>query len=150
MKREKFLVIGMGFFGQSVAKALSEDGGEVVVIDESAILVDQVKDDVALAVEGDATDVKVLAQLGAANMDAAIVCIGEQFESAVLATANLLDEKDRACVSSLGVQSPLAERAYWPPGETVIAGMIIFAQIYEEEDKKYLRIIARRWNMTPG
>jgi len=91
MYRQKFLVIGMGVLGHSVAKTLSEEGGEVIALDKSPVIVDQIKDQVALAVEGDATDHKVLEQLGAPDVDAAVVCIGEEFESAVLATANLLD-----------------------------------------------------------
>jgi len=91
MKREKFLVIGLGSFGRSVAKELASDGGEVVAVDESPLHIDRIKDKVAAAVEGDATDIKVLEQLGAADFDAAVVCIGEHFEAAVLSTANLLD-----------------------------------------------------------
>lgn len=85
------MVIGMGVLGNSVARTLAEEGGEVIALDKSPVIVDQIKDQVALAVEGDATDPKVLEQLGAADVDAAVVCIGEEFESAVLATANLLD-----------------------------------------------------------
>lgn len=91
MKRHRFLVVGLGTLGQSVARALADDGAEVIALDTSPILVNQIKDTVAVAVEGNATDSRVLEQLGVADIDAAIVCIGEHFEANVLAVAHLLD-----------------------------------------------------------
>jgi len=91
MRRDRFLVVGLGVLGQSVAKALTEDGADVIAVDESPFLVNQIKEHVSMAVEGNATDAKMLEQLGLLDIDAAVVCIGEHFESAVLATAHLLD-----------------------------------------------------------
>jgi len=111
MKRHKFLVIGLGVLGRAVALTLTDEGAEVIALDKSPILVDQIKDNVAVAVEGDAADPKVLEQLGAKDVDAAVVCVGEEFESAVLATANLLD---------LGVKH-VATRANSKQAETILS-----------------------------
>ncbi|MBN20899.1 MAG: potassium uptake system protein [Bdellovibrionaceae bacterium] len=91
MARKQFLIIGMGILGQSVAKTLSSEGAEVIAVDQSPLLVDQVKDFVEVAVQVDATDKKALEQLGVNKVDAAIVCIGEDFNSAILTVANLID-----------------------------------------------------------
>lgn len=91
MKRKRFLVVGLGILGESVARTLSKDGAEVIAIDSSPKLVDQIKDAVEVAAQCDVTDRTALEQLGIKEVDGAVVCIGENFESAVLATANLLD-----------------------------------------------------------
>lgn len=92
MKRKRILVIGLGMLGYSVAKSLHEEGAEVIALDNDPNHVEAIKDLVAVAVHGDATQPRLLEQLGVPKeIDAAIVCIGEHFESAVLATANLVD-----------------------------------------------------------
>jgi len=91
MARKRFLVIGLGALGHSVAINLQELGNEVIAIDNDEENIDAVKDLVSVAVLGDATDKKMLEQIGAASVDVAAVCIGEHFEANVLATANLLD-----------------------------------------------------------
>ncbi len=91
MKRKKILVIGLGVLGDSVAKNLTLDGAEVIVLDQDSILIDRIKDHVSIAMHGDSTDRKALEQLGAKDIDAAVICIGTQFEAAVLTAAHLLD-----------------------------------------------------------
>ena len=90
-KERKILVIGLGVLGDTVARTLAEDGAEVIALDKSPILIDRIKDHVNHAVEGDSTDRKVLEQIGAADLDAAVICIGEEFEGAVLTAAHLID-----------------------------------------------------------
>ncbi len=90
---KRFLVIGLGILGESVAKTLASEGAEVIALDSNPVYIDRIKDRVALAVTGDSTDPKLLDQLGAASVDGAIVCIGENFAGAVLTTAHLLDLK---------------------------------------------------------
>lgn len=91
MKNRRFLVVGLGILGCAIAESLSKAGAEVIVVDNSDSLVEQLRDKVSVAVIGDATDRKVLEQVGADQVDGAIVCIGEHFEAAILATAHLLD-----------------------------------------------------------
>ncbi len=93
MARKRFLVIGLGSLGQAVAQELAEDGAEVIAVDRTQALVDDIKERVEVAIRGDATDSKMLDQIGVDKVDAAIVCIGERFEASVLITANLKDMK---------------------------------------------------------
>lgn len=91
MSSKRFLVVGLGVLGNSVAHALADSGAEVIALDVNPLWVERLKDVVTLAVQADATDRRALEQLGVTEVDAAIMCIGEGFEAAVLATANLLD-----------------------------------------------------------
>lgn len=93
MKKKRFLVIGLGILGESVAKTLSQEGAEVIAVDSNLNFVNAIKDHVSVAIHGDTTDPKLFDQLGARNVDAAIVCIGENFAGAILTTAHLLDIK---------------------------------------------------------
>jgi trk system potassium uptake protein TrkA len=86
---KRFMVIGLGRFGRRLAQALTEAGHEVIAIDKRDELVERVRDEVALAVCLDATDPEALKAQGADDLDAATVCIGEDFESNALATATL-------------------------------------------------------------
>jgi trk system potassium uptake protein TrkA len=86
---QRFAVIGLGRFGQYLARALTEAGAEVIGIDRSTRAVEQARDDVAVAVKMNATDRTALAAQAVGEVDAAIVGIGEDFESAVLTVATL-------------------------------------------------------------
>ena len=86
---KSYVVIGLGRFGSMAAKKLCELGGEVLVIDRSSDLVQQISDDVTQAVVGDARDKDVLRALGVADFDCGIVAIGNNLGDAVMATLNL-------------------------------------------------------------
>ena len=84
-----YIVIGMGRFGAEVARRLSALGCEVLAIDSSSELIQQISNDVTQAVVGDARDKEVLKALGAKDFDCGIVAIGASLADSVLATMNL-------------------------------------------------------------
>ena len=86
---KSYFVVGLGRFGTEVARRLYELGCEVLVLDSSNELVQQISNDVTQAVVGDARDKEVLRALGAADFDCAIVAIGNSLSDSVLATMNL-------------------------------------------------------------
>jgi len=86
---KQFAVIGLGTFGQRVARTLMQKGSEVVAIDKDAAKVEAVKDDVTRALCLDATDEGTLARSGVLDVDAVVVAMGENMEEAILATALL-------------------------------------------------------------
>ena len=86
---KSFVVVGLGRFGSQAAKRLCQQGCEVLAIDTSNELVQQISDDVTQAVVGDARDKEVLKALGAKDFDCAIVAIGDSLADSVLATMNL-------------------------------------------------------------
>lgn len=87
----RFAVIGLGQFGMSIALTLADRGAEVIAIDNDIDKIEQIKEDVALAVALDSTDAKALKAQNVQEVDAAVVAIGEDFESLML-TAVILQE----------------------------------------------------------
>ena len=81
-----FVVLGMGRFGQSVAKTLYELGYEVLAIDNDEEVIQDMTDYVTHAVIADATDENVLKSLGVRNFDVAVVTIGGDMQSSILVT----------------------------------------------------------------
>jgi len=95
----QFAVIGLGIFGWSVAKTLSEKGHQVLAIDKDEELIQEASEFVTEAVQVDSTDEKALKAVGIMNVDVAIVGIGTNLEASIL-TALILKE--------LGVQHIVA------------------------------------------
>ncbi len=73
----QFAVIGLGRFGFTIAKALTEAGKEVLAIDFDPERTEGMDGIATHAVTADATDEKVLKTLKIDEMDAVIVCIGD-------------------------------------------------------------------------
>ncbi|MGQ9618479.1 MAG: potassium channel family protein [Candidatus Aminicenantia bacterium] len=80
---KKFVVIGLGSFGINIAKALSENGNEVLAIDYEMEKVNAIKDYVAHAIQADATKKEVLEELDLKDSDAVIVSIGPNMEPSI-------------------------------------------------------------------
>jgi trk system potassium uptake protein TrkA len=89
---KRFAVIGLGRFGQKLAIALSMSGAEVIAIDRDRTIIEQIRDQVSLAVRLDSTDEDALRSQGVDKVDVAIVGMGQggrAFESAILTVVNL-------------------------------------------------------------
>lgn len=85
MKKE-FAVIGLGRFGGSICRELSDQGMEVMAIDSNEERVNQFAMIASHAVVGDTTDEAVLKSLGIRNFDHVIVAIGDDIQSSILTT----------------------------------------------------------------
>ena len=83
------VVIGLGRFGREAARRLCELGCEVLAVDNSSDLVQQISNDVTQAVVADGKDKDVLRALGVRDFDCAIVAIGDNLADSVLVTMNL-------------------------------------------------------------
>ena len=101
MDMKQYLVIGLGRFGTSVAKTLYEAGENILGIDVSEELVqDRINNNILKnAIIGDASDGKILKDIGAENFDVAFVCIGD-IEASVMIALNLKE---------LGIKSIIAK-----------------------------------------
>ncbi|APH05422.1 potassium channel family protein [Bacillus weihaiensis] len=88
MKKE-FAVIGLGRFGGSICRALSEEGMEVMAIDTDEDKVNEFANVASHAVVGDTTDETVLKSLGIRNFDHVIVAIGDNIQASILTTLML-------------------------------------------------------------
>lgn len=88
----KFIIIGVGQFGRALALHLSDLGYEVTILDERESVIAELKDNVSLALVGDATDARVLKQLDVQDSRTyVIVAVGSMFERNILITAMLRD-----------------------------------------------------------
>ena len=98
---KQYLVVGLGRFGTSVAKTLYEAGENILGIDVSEELVqDRINNNILKnAIIGDASDGKILKDIGAENFDVAFVCIGD-IEASVMIALNLKE---------LGIKSIIAK-----------------------------------------
>ncbi|MEL3973113.1 TrkA family potassium uptake protein [Rossellomorea oryzaecorticis] len=88
MKKE-FVVIGLGRFGGSIVRSLTEQGMEVMAIDQDEDKVNEFSSIASHAVVADSTDESVLKSLGIRNFDHVIVAIGDDIQSSVLTTLML-------------------------------------------------------------
>ena len=86
---QSFMVIGIGRFGNALARELYKDGHEVLVIDQNEEYIQKIADEVTHAVVGDATDQQVLDAVGARNFDCAIVAIASDIQDSILVTLML-------------------------------------------------------------
>jgi len=81
-------IIGAGRFGLSLAESLAEAGQEVLLIERNGAIVQNARDIVEQAVQGDATNERTLDEAGLRECDVAVVAIGSNIEASTLATAN--------------------------------------------------------------
>lgn len=89
--RDSVLVIGLGRFGYSVARSLTQIGHEVLAVDERADIVQRYSSEFTHVIAVDATDTEALRQIGAEQFDVAVVGIGTDLEASVLTVLSLLD-----------------------------------------------------------
>lgn len=86
---QRVAVLGLGRFGMNLARQLEVNRVEVIAADKNHRLVDEVKDDVTLAVCLDSTDAVALASHEIHEADVCVVAIGENFEASLLTATAL-------------------------------------------------------------
>jgi trk system potassium uptake protein TrkA len=87
----RYVIVGLGNFGSTVAQTLHEAGQEVVAIDTDEEKVDAIAPFVSKAVVGDGRQLKVLERLGAKNADAGVVSTGDDITASILTALALRD-----------------------------------------------------------
>jgi trk/ktr system potassium uptake protein len=87
----RFIVVGLGNFGASVAVSLHEMGHEVAAVDLSPQRVEHVASLLSEVLAGDGTDLGLLDRLGARRADTAIVSTGSDVTASVLTAIALRD-----------------------------------------------------------
>jgi trk system potassium uptake protein TrkA len=87
--RRQVAVLGLGRFGQTVARELTRLGHDVLALDANERIVQAVADHVTHAVQTDFTDEDALNELGLSNYDTAIVAVSSNLESSILTTVLL-------------------------------------------------------------
>ena len=83
----KYIVLGLGHFGRSLAIHLTELGHEVIAADKNLSIVEQLKDRITHTVCMDTTDREAMTSLPLKDSDAVIIAIGEDEGASLLTTA---------------------------------------------------------------
>lgn len=83
----KYIVVGLGSFGASLAEKLTEEGNEVIGIDTNMNKVDNYKERITHTICMDATDEFTVSGLPLSGTDMVVVAIGENKGANVMATA---------------------------------------------------------------
>ncbi|UZH56085.1 TrkA family potassium uptake protein [Salinimicrobium tongyeongense] len=125
----KYIIIGLGNFGASLAEKLTKMGNEVIGVDMNMSKVEAIKDKITHAVNLDSTDITAVSSLPLSDTDIVIVGIGEDKGANIMATA---------LMKQLHVKR-LISRAVSPLQEMVLEAMGVDEIIHPEEET------AERW-----
>jgi len=87
MKRLKYIIVGLGSFGASIAEKLTAQGNEVIGIDNNMDKVEANKEKISHTICMDAMDEHTVAGLPLKETDVVIIAIGEDQGANVMATA---------------------------------------------------------------
>jgi len=102
LSHKKVLVIGLGRFGSALAEELWNTTCELLIVDKDPEAIDAHKSRASAAFVADASEPGVLENIGARDVDIAVVTSGEDFEATVLCVSQL---------SQLGVKVIFARAA---------------------------------------
>lgn len=85
----KYLVIGLGNFGSTLASKLTDMGHDVIGVDSNEYHIEDIKDRISVAYIMDATDKSALRTLPLDDIDRAVVAIGQSMDASLRAVAAL-------------------------------------------------------------
>ena len=125
----KYIVIGLGNFGLSLAEKLTKLGNEVIGIDNNMAKVEAVKEKISHAICMDATDEYTMNGLPFKDTDVVIIAIGEDTGANIMATAMVKKLHPHRIIS----------RAITNIHETILEAMDVQTIIHPEEET------AERW-----
>lgn len=125
----KYIVIGLGNFGASLAQKLTEQGNEVIGIDIDMTKVEANKEKISHTIAMDATDEFTVAGLPLKDTDIVLVAIGEDQGANIMTTALLKNLEVKRLIS----------RAINPLHEKVLQALGVDEIVHPEEET------AERW-----
>ena len=125
----KYLIIGLGNFGASLAEKLTMNGNEVIGVDNSMSKVDALKEKISHTICMDATDSHAMSGLPIKDTDIVIVAIGEDQGANIVVTALLKNAEVKRLIS----------RAINPLHETILQALGVDEIVHPEEET------AERW-----
>lgn len=91
MKNEIYGIIGLGRFGEALAKSLTADGKEIIVLDNSPEKINEAAEYTENAFLIDKLSKENLKKVGIQNCDTVVVCIGELVDKSILTTLNVIE-----------------------------------------------------------
>lgn len=88
---KRFVVVGLGNFGATLAESLYDLGHEVIALDAAEDAVDRIATRVTRAAVGDGRSLSALERLGARGADGGVVSTGDDIAASILASMALRD-----------------------------------------------------------
>jgi trk system potassium uptake protein TrkA len=88
---KRFVIVGLGNFGASVAETLYGLGHDVAALDRDPDRVDMMAKMVSRAAVGDGTDVHTLRRIGTEDADAAVISTGDHITASALTALVMRD-----------------------------------------------------------
>ena len=125
----KYIIVGLGNFGAPLAQKLTEQGNEVIGVDNNMGKVDAFKSKISHTICLDSTDQHTVSGLPLQDTDIVIVAIGEDQGANIMTTAVLKNLKAKRLIS----------RAINPLHETILQAMGVDEIVHPEEET------AERW-----
>ncbi len=125
----KYIIVGLGNFGASLAEKLTAHGNEVIGIDNSMEKVDALKEKISHTICMDATDQFTVTGLPLRDTDVVIVAIGEHEGANIMVTALFKNLQVKRLIS----------RAINPLHENVLQAIGVDEIVHPEEET------AERW-----
>jgi trk system potassium uptake protein TrkA len=125
----KYIVVGLGNFGASIAEKLTAQGNEVIGLDNSMTKVDAYKEKISHTICMDAMDELTVAGLPLKETDVVIIAIGEDQGANVMATAMFKNMQVKRLIS----------RSINPLHEKVLKALGVDEIVHPEEET------AERW-----
>lgn len=86
---KSYIILGLGRFGQSFARTLTELGHDVLGVDNQEHIVQDLSDEITHVVHAEVSSEDFLKSVGVKNFDAAIVAIGSDIQSSIMTTVLL-------------------------------------------------------------
>ena len=83
-------ILGLGVFGMTIAKQLSDYDCDIIAVDRDEINVNRIESLVTKAVIADVTDEDVLKEIGIGDCDTVVVATGSSLEASILAVMRLV------------------------------------------------------------
>ena len=85
-RQQQILVVGLGRFGQSLARSLVAGGLEVMAMDAREEATEQIASDVTHVMIADSTEENVLREVGPDNFDVCVCAIGGDIQASIMTT----------------------------------------------------------------
>ncbi len=114
-------IVGLGRFGSALATSLAQAGADLIVLDQDEEKIREMREYTENAFIVKSLDKKTLAATGIQNCDIAIVCIGEELDTSILTTLNLV---------SMGIPSVMAKANSQEHGEILekLGAQVVFPE----------------------
>ncbi|MDX2250147.1 MAG: TrkA family potassium uptake protein [Bacteroidia bacterium] len=120
----KYIIIGLGNFGSTLAQLLTEMGNEVIGVDNNMGKIESLKEKITHTICLNSTDALSVENLPIRDTDVVMVCIGENEGANLMTTALMKQYQPKRLIS----------RAVSPLHQTILEAMGVTEIIHPEEE----------------